>query len=318
MLIRKLFFTILTFIVLVILILIIQPINTKNLISYPQPAADYEQALHKLDDQLSKDLPRIRDICKTRLLTHGHKTEKVIVFFHGFTNCPEQFHKLADYFYGQGSNVLIVRIPHHGDKNRMTDDLKSLTAEELAQSSDVAVDIASGLGDKVIVAGSSAGGVMTAWIAQNRNVYKAVFISPNFGIDNLTFFAKPVTNLLNAPNFYIWWDPKLKENVQGADYFYPRYSTRALGQTLRLGFSVKTSAKQRKPQANLITVITNENDTVVDNQLTKNIVASWIKHGSDVKTFEFTKDLKLNHDLIDPDNLEQVKVVYPILEKLIE
>ncbi len=288
------------------------------MIPQAQAVSNYERALQRLDDQLSKDPGDVRDICKTRLLTHGYKTPQVIVLFHGLTNCPEQMHRLADYFYQEGSNVMLVRIPHHGNKNRLTEDLKNLTAEELVSTSDQAIDIATGLGDKVIVAGSSLGAVVTGWVAQNRGVYKAVLISPNFGIDHLTVLTKPVTSLLLlAPNLFLWWDPKLKANIAGADYFYPRYSTKALGQIMRLGFSLRSVANHNEPQTKLITVVTNGNDSAVDNKLTDKLVANWIANGVGVKTFEFTKDLKLSHDLIDPDNMGQVKIVYPVLEQLI-
>ena len=52
---------------------------------------------------------------------------------------------------------MIPRIPHHGLKDRMTEDYAKLTALELTQLSDESMDIAQGLGEHILVAGLSMG-----------------------------------------------------------------------------------------------------------------------------------------------------------------
>ena len=112
--------------------------------------------------------PEISTACRSILLTHGQRTEKAVVLFHGYTNCPQQFRELGQILYEQGYNVLIPRLPRHGLADRKVENLSPLTAEELRECADMSVDIACGLGRKVYVAGLSAGGTLSAWVAQNR------------------------------------------------------------------------------------------------------------------------------------------------------
>src|SRR4051812_43544673 len=62
----------------------------------------------------------INPVCYTRLLDHGQRTRRVVVCYHGYTNCPFQFQALAENFYAQGNNVFLPRLPYHGLADRMT------------------------------------------------------------------------------------------------------------------------------------------------------------------------------------------------------
>jgi len=67
--------------------------------------------------------------------------------------------------------------------DRKVENLSPLKAEELRDCADTSVDLASGLGQKVYVAGLSAGGTLAAWIAQNRGqVTRAVLIALALGL----------------------------------------------------------------------------------------------------------------------------------------
>jgi carboxylesterase len=175
----------------------------------------------------------------------------------------------------------------------------------------------------VTVVGFSAGGVLAGWAAQHRrDIDQAVIISPVFGLKVVPpALAKPAAKLLLSwPNFFRWWDPKLRTEAPGPQHSYPRYSTRALGQILRLGLAVQAAARQSKPAAPSILLVTNPNDWAVNNDLTAEIVQCWRNNGSDnVQTYEFKAELELGHDLIDPAQVAQrVDLVYPILMDLID
>jgi carboxylesterase len=254
-------------------------------------------------------------------MTHGNRTERAIVLIHGYTNCPQQFHALGQAFFDLGYNVLIAPLPHHGLADRLTGELSSLTAAELASYGNEVIDIAHGLGDVVDVAGISAGGVVTAWAAQNRSdVNLAVVISPAFGFKQIpTPLTTPAINLISVlPESYSWWDPSLQMETLPS-YAYPRYSRHALAQIVRLGFSIQGAARRTRPAARRIIVVTNANEPSVNNELTGQVVASWRAHAADIAIYEFSSELGLPHDLIDPNQPDQrTDVVYPTIIGLVE
>src|SRR4051794_9029040 len=113
------------------------------------------------------------------LLSRGQPTARVYVLLHGFTDVPTQFEAVGRHLFADGSNVYIPRLPHHGERVGPVRALGRVRADELAAFADSTVDIARGLGDSVIVAGLSAGGAITGWIAQTRgDVSRAVLIAP--------------------------------------------------------------------------------------------------------------------------------------------
>src|ERR1700736_5147009 len=140
----------------------------ESLQSHPDATADYAEAVSRFQRIQKMEGPELNPVCRSILLTHGLRTERAVVLFHGYTNCPQQFRELGKIFYDMGYNVLIPRLPRHGMADRKVENLSPLKAEELRDCADISVDIACGLGQKVYVAGLSAGGTLSAWIAQNR------------------------------------------------------------------------------------------------------------------------------------------------------
>jgi esterase/lipase len=259
-------------------------------------------------------------LCRTQLMTHGKKTERAIILVHGYTSDPQQFQDLGNRFYALGYNVLIAPLPHHGLTDLMTTAHARLTAEELAVYADQTVDIARGLGEKVIMMGISAGGVTTAWAAQNRSdIDLAVIISPALGFKKIStpFTAAAMNIYTMLPDALEWWDPVLKEKVLPA-HAYPLYSRHALSQILRLGFIVQADAELNPPAAKKIVVVFNANDNMINNEMTMKMVDIWRAHHAGLTTSEFEADLKLGHDLIDPAQPNQrIDIVYPRLMELI-
>lgn len=206
--------------IVVLILFLYKPISTSSLTSNPQPAQSYQEAIFMLNNlEVKDDNPEINPVCKSILLTHGKKTEKVLIVFHGYTNCPKQFEQFAQLFYNKGYNVFIPRIPHHGLKDRLTNDLSNLTANELAQFTDEAIDIGQGLGEQVYITGISAGGVMAAWAGQYRDVKKTVPIAPIFAYSYPKSMALPMSNLVRVlPEHYRWWDEATKDQIKGPQY----------------------------------------------------------------------------------------------------
>jgi esterase/lipase len=292
--------------------------NLNRLISKPKPLNQYPEAIDRIKALQALEDESILPKSKSQLFTHGYKTRRVIVWFHGYTNSPAQFEQLGQLCFDQGDNVYIPRTPYHGLKDRLTLLTGKLTAEILIEFADSTIDIAGGLGESIIVGGLSMGGVITAWLAQQRqDVARAVVISPAFGTKTIpTSMIRPITEaLLIVPNTFRWWDPDSMDFTSEPLHAYPRYSTRGLAQIFRLGFAVQTMARLGEPNAGSIWMVTNANDSSVNNEIADQICQYWRENASQsVHAYTFGANLNLGHDLIDPLQPNQkVDLVYPVL-----
>ena len=266
------------------------------------------------------DGPNVNPACHTRLYTHGRRTERALVLFHGFTNCPQQFDALGRHFYELGWNVLIPRYPRHGYSDRLTTSIAELRSEQLIALANRSTDAGAGLGDRLTVAGLSLGGVLTGLLAEQReNIERALLIAPMFGLQRIPGPGfRALTRLAYLlPNFYLWWDPRLKEKL-GPPHGYPRFSTHAYAALFKTASGVLAAARAAAPKARSIAVITNASEPALDNRFTYQLVESWRRHGATVTTYEFPASDHLPHDLIDPDNPQQnTDLAYPVVIKTI-
>lgn len=299
------------------------PLPLTGLESRADPARSYAEALRRVTAIQADDSPAIALECHTRLLTHGHRTRRVIVLLHGLTNCPAQFDSLGRRAFEDGANVLIPRLPRHGLSQRMTTALARLDAVELRAFVDRVLDAADGLGDSVTVAGLSIGGTLAAWAAQERpDVARAVMIAPMLGVAHARGVWTPVVaRMLGViPNVFVWWDAKRREDLPGPRHVYPRFATRAVTADLRIGWMVREAARRRRCAARSVAMVTVGGDPAVDNAVIAEVADAWRRHGvRAVEAFEFPESLHLNHDIVD---LEQVgnrpAVTYPVLARIIE
>lgn len=286
------------------------------------PAIDYESAMARFAhiQALEEAKGTLNPVCYSKLLTHGYKTERVIILMHGMTNCPQQFVELAPIFYEQGYNVLIPRMPHNGLADTDTDDLRYLKAAELRVSSNTMVDIARGLGDHITFLGLSVGGLMAAWVAQYRqDVNKAVIIAPSFTIGPRlgVGMSRVIMRLfLILPNIMT---QRLKPFKDGPDHNYLGFATRGLGEMMRFGFSIYDTSKDSSAAAQSVLVITNAADAAVNNKIPLQVAKNWQINGlKELNKYEFDAKYKLIHDLIDPGQKQQnIAVSYPILLELL-
>jgi carboxylesterase len=293
-----------------------------NLLSHPNPAAGYAEALERLAVLQARDGPEVHPRGHTLFLTHGAITGRVVVWFHGYTDSPNQFARLAQLCFERGWNVLVPRLPHHGLANPMTPETALLTAEKLARSADEAVDIAAGLGKQVVVGGLSMGGVITGWLAQQRReVELAVLLAPALGV---YLIPAPFTRLVGEifarlPNTFAWWDPRLKENLKEPQISYPRYAMRGIAAFLRLSYAMQDLARRTPPAARRIWVITTETDIAISQPVVEHVVRLWRAQGAQVQTHRFSADLQLDHNFIDPGHPKQrVDITYPVILSTLE
>jgi pimeloyl-ACP methyl ester carboxylesterase len=292
-----------------------------ELLVAPDPASSYEEACARFAAGLERDSPAIDPLSRSRLVTPGHRAERVVVFFHGLTNAPRQFDKLSERFIARGYAVLAPRVPYHGYLDRMTTDQRNLSVRDLVQVTAESVDLAAGLADEVTVTGISMGGILAIWAAQYRPVALAAPIAPALGLPKIPYVTTGAIfgAMGRLPNRMQWWDPRVKQNLPGPPYAYPRFATHALAATQQLGLRLMNVARTDRPAALRIWMISNDADFAVSNAAAATLVRRWTETGAPaVQAYRFPKQLKLFHDVVDPlQPNAQPDLVHPMLEQII-
>jgi len=250
------------------------------------------------------------------LMTHGQRTPRVYVLFHGFTDVPTQFEVVGKALFSDGANVYIPRLPHHGERVAPVRALGRVHGDELAAFGDSSVDIARALGDSVVVVGLSAGGVIAGWIAQTRSdVRRVVLIAPAIGAGRvsdddalaLVMIASrlPDVRRTNAPI-----DSTTPEYLQGI-------STRGLAEILKLGHRVREDAGGKPPGVKDIAFLLSERDQTVSEAASLDLAQRWFDRGAAVSVFRFPNSVGLPHNIMEigarggnPD------VAFPVVEAL--
>lgn len=276
----------------------------------------YDDAVAEAKSVMARDDEKIAPFAKTLLIEHGSKRPWSVVLFHGLTNNPGQFAKLAPMIAELGHNVFAPRMPYHGYADRITNDLSKLTSGDLRRAADEAVDIALGLGDRVAVMGISLGATQCAYLAQNRSdVSASIPIAPDFGVLNFShdLVVMLAAGLALLPNFYMWWDPRVRE-AQLPLTAYPRFATKALLASLQIADDVYAASKKEAPKAKKLVTVVNRADPAVSNEVTKQVVDAWKSRRASGIEYDVLTGLPENHDIIDPNNpLQRIDIVYPKL-----
>ncbi len=301
-------------------LLFLWPLEFSDLSSHANPSPSYSETMQRVDSiQAEEQKKPLSENGRTIVMTHGGPRDRVFVLLHGLTNAPEQFRLLGQQLFDQGANVVIPRLAHHGLADRMNTEQGGLRASDLINQAETGLDLATGLGEHITVVGLSVNGVAAAWIAQHRDEADNVFLLAPF------FCPKPVPDRLTSlvtkalsriPNGFVWWDGTAKEDLPGSPLVYPRFATRQIGETLRLGLDVAASdAPMKAPRVHIVLT---ESDGAVNNQRTLRLLEQW---KSESPSTEFTLSVfpeadNVPHDFIDPNQPNaQTERVYP---KLIE
>lgn len=306
----------------VLLLTVLWPEPPPEVPSRARPAASYEEAVRRIAAIETAEGPEVAPEGRTSLLSYGLRTPRAFLLLHGLANCPRQFAALAERLHASGANVYVPRLPHHGLADRMTEDLRHLTAEELIRFTEAQVDIACGLGDTLIVAGLSLGALQAAWAFQSRaEVHRAVLVSPMFGLALVPrpLLAPLMRFWLRTPNQFLWWDPRAREALPGPRHVYPRYSTHALAQSLRQARALMEEIRERAPSGRSVVAVTTASDLAVDNAATAGVVRDWRRRiGDRALRYEFPRHLGIGHDMVDPEQpYQRVELVYPVLERFL-
>jgi len=250
----------------------------------------------------------IRPECRSIAMLHGDRTERVIVFWHGFTSSPPQFESLGRMFFERGYNVYIPLQPRHG-RRRMTRALERLQVVDLQAAALRAIRIAGGLGEHVDTAGLSFGGVIAAWLAQCTRIDTVMPIAPFL---SLPWFSYRVGRVVadfyrRFPNRWFWWNPFEREQL-GPPYAYPRYPTRTLARMLEFAHSVVKLSRRAPPLADRCVIVINSKDPACNNSVSSRLWSKWAGTAK-IQSYAFA-NLDRRHDFIDP-------VTYPAAEQLV-
>jgi carboxylesterase len=291
--------------------------------SAPHPARDGREAMEKFSglEKIESTLPLASE-GKSRLFTHGKKTDRVFVLLHGLTNCPEQFVPLARILFESGANVVIPRARYAGYSDTMNDVQGLQSGQDLLDQAAVGLDIAAGLGDRVTLVGLSGSAVAAAWMAENRSgIDSVLLLAPFFSLSgHPVWMIDSLSAVLSkAPNFYKWWNDDLKEKIPRPHYAYPRYGTFSMADTIQLARNVRARMNQHPLKAGRLDILTTGTDKGANNILTGQLAADWAARNPGlVSIFEFPEIDGVPHDMIDPNQPDaKIRISYPkILEIL--
>jgi carboxylesterase len=290
--------------------------------SIPEPEENYQKAIEKFSaiEKAESALP----LCpegRSRLLTQGHKTDRVFVLLHGLTNCPEQFIPLARILHASGANVVLPRARYAGFADRMNAIQGLQSAQDLLDQAAIGLDIASGLGDHISLVAISGSAVAAAWMAQNRDgIEFVVLVSPFFGVHGqpVALIDGISAVLTRAPNFYLWWNAKENEAI-APSYQYPRFGTHCIADTIELSRDVRDHLAAHPLRASRMAILTSACDKAANSEQTNELAAQWgQKNPGRVSIYEFPDALGIPHDMIDPNKpTAQTQITYTkVLELL--
>jgi pimeloyl-ACP methyl ester carboxylesterase len=241
-----------------------------------------------------------------------------VVLLHGLSNGPLQYERLAPQLAERGHAVIVPRMPYHGYRDRMTNALAALRASDLEAAALRAVSIAALCGERVVVAGISVGATLAGWLAARTAIDTAIAIAPFCGVRGLYGGLNDLlgATLRAAPNRFAWWDPRRKE-AQPPLHGYPRYSTRAVGESLLLSTALDGVAGPHA-HARRVDLVQNAHEPVVNDAFARSRFASLERMGITLNHVVWG-GLPPIHDVIEPQIPQaRIDLVYPRLIALIE
>ncbi|AFZ14723.1 hypothetical protein Cri9333_3914 [Crinalium epipsammum PCC 9333] len=230
--------------------------------------------------------------CRSKFLLHSTPTEKICLFFHGFTANPEQFLPIGEAFFKAGYNVLIPLLPGHGMAGNWDKDNPPPlpeTKEAYQQFGIKWLQIAQGLGEKVILGGLSGGSTLAAWLALERavQIHKNLIFAPYLSGSN------PLVDLV-VENLDIYF--KWKTAPGCVSFGYGGFVMPALRVFLDMGEDILEQAKICYSAPMFI--ISSESDRAVGKHEHQELFHAVIQHQPKSWYYCFERELDIQHNMM--------------------
>jgi esterase/lipase len=188
------------------------------------------------------------------------ESDKVCLFFHGFTAIPEQFAIIGKAFYRAGYHVLIPLLPGHGIAGEWDGDNPPPLPEDRQAYQEFGLhwlEIARSVGKEIIIGGLSGGSTLAAWLALERpeQISKNLIFAPY-----LSGSSKVVDLFVRIFNIYFKW----QHDPQVVSFGYDGFAMPALRLFLDMGTEILEKAQTQKAAPMLI--VSSQSDRAVGNR----------------------------------------------------
>ncbi len=226
--------------------------------------------------------------------------DTAILLLHGLTASPRAWSSIARQLHLRGATVIVLRLPLHGYRDRLTFALEGLTAELLTADLQKVVAAVAREVREVVIGGHSIGGTLAIHAAATLPaVDRIVAIAPFLGIASLPHELHPtlIPLIEKMPNLFLWWDPVERERQLPA-HGYPRYPLHALAVGLRIADAVYADA-DRTPRARVIDLVINAGESSVNNRAVLRLAKRW-RAASGAVAVHRLDGLPPSHDIIEP------------------
>ncbi|HEU4998373.1 MAG TPA: alpha/beta fold hydrolase, partial [Lapillicoccus sp.] len=292
--------------VLVTLVLVVAAVAVGlSLLPYNPPVATSpgaltpEQSEASYADLVAKDTadPSVLPECRSRDVRPTVPQQGVVLLYHAYTSCPNQFGALATKLSEAGYRVLLPRWPEHGVANSDAEP-HSVDAQQLADFGMRTTAIALGLDKRTVVGGLSGGATLALWAAEhNAGVQRVVAVAPFLGPTSVpSLLAHATGNAMRyGPNVNVWWDVSLKDADQVPRYSYAKFATRSLAGLMTIGSTLGTTRT-----SGYVVYVLNAADGSVDPEVVRTLVSRQRDAGNRVTIYEFPASLHAPHEYVDP------------------
>ncbi len=235
----------------------------------------------------------------TRVWLHPQPTDRVCLFFHGFTAGPYQMEPIGQHFYRSGYNVVTPLLPGHGRAGAWNKDNPPPLPTDLEVYQKFGtqwLNLASLLGQRVVVGGLSGGGTLAAWLAleYSARLDRAILCAPYLGAS-----SKVIDLFVQKFDTYFSWattPQDLASSKSPPCLGYSGFATPALRSILQLGQLCQQRVKQT-PAAPTFT-ISSESDRAVSNFDHQHFFEAALAHQPKTWHVLFDKVLDIPHSMM--------------------